>query len=90
MILQLINATLTDVTEKEDVSYDALLSILDCWIAKTADWTALEPIVTLGMDEIALAKGLRNVVAIITGLTAKGQLHVLAALEDRLKAIVLA
>jgi transposase len=90
LILQLINATLTDVTEKEDVSYDALLTILDRWIAKTADWTALAPIVTLGIDEIALAKGHRNFVAIITGLTAKGQLHVLAVLEDRLKATVLA
>jgi transposase len=86
----LINATLTDVAEKEDVSYDALLTILDRWIAKAVDWTSLEPIVTLGIDEIALAKGHRNFVAIITGLTAKGQLHVLAVLEDRLKATVLA
>src|SRR3954471_10978587 len=33
LIVQLINSTLTDVTEKEDVSYDALLGILDRWIA---------------------------------------------------------
>jgi transposase len=89
LIIQLINATLTDVTEKEDVSYDAMLSILDRWIATTADWSSLEPIVTLGIDEISLAKGHRNFVAIITGLTATGQLHVLAVLEDRLKATVL-
>lgn len=89
LILQLINAPLTDVTEKEDVSYDARLSILDRWIAKTVDWTALEPLVTLGIDELALATGHRNFVAIISGLTAHGQLHVLAVLEDRLQATVL-
>jgi transposase len=90
LILQLINATITDVTEKEDVSYDAMVSILDRWVAKTVDWTAFETIVTLGIDEIALRKGYRNFVAVITGLTASGQLHVLAVLEDRLKTSVVA
>jgi transposase len=52
LILQLINATITDVTEKEDVSYDATVSILDRWVARTVDWTSFEPIVTLGIDEI--------------------------------------
>jgi len=56
LILQLINATLTDVTEKEDVSYDALLTILDRWIAKTADWTSLEPIVTLALTRLHLPR----------------------------------
>lgn len=88
VIVQLINATITDVTAKEDVSYDALLGILDRWVATTVDWRTLDPIVTLGIDEIALTKGHRNFVAIITGLTARGQLHVLAVLEDRLKASV--
>lgn len=90
LILQLINATITDVTEKEDVSYDAMVSILDRWVARTVDWTSFEPIVTLGIDEIALRKGHRNFVAVITGLTKDGQLHVLAVLEDRLKASVVA
>jgi transposase len=90
LMLQLINATLTDVTEKEDVSYDAMVSILDRWVATTVDWTALEPIVTLGIDEIALRKGHRAFVAIITGRTAAGRLYVLAVLADRLKETVAA
>ena len=90
MIVQLINSTISDVTQKEDVSYDAMVSILDRWVATTLDWATLETIVTLGIDEIALRKGHRDFVAVITGLTASGQLHVLAVLEDRLKATVLA
>lgn len=90
LMLQRINATFTDVTEKEDVSYDALVSILDRWVATTVDWTALEAIVTLGIDEIALRKGHRAFVAIITGRTAAGRLYVLAVLADRLKETVAA
>jgi transposase len=90
LIVQLINSTLTDVTEKEDVSYDAMLGILDRWIATTVDWASLETIVTIGIDEIALTKGHRDFVAVITGQSASGQLHVLAVLPDRLKPTVVA
>jgi transposase len=88
LIVQLINTTLTDVTEKEDVSYDALLGILDRWIATTVDWDALPPLATVGIDEIALLKGHRDFVAIISAQTEAGDLHLLAVLPDRLKASV--
>jgi transposase len=88
LIVQLVNSTLTDVTHKEDVSYDALLGILDRWIATTIDWDSLPPFATLGIDEIALLKGHRDFVAVISAQSADGQLHVLAVLPDRLKATV--
>jgi transposase len=90
LIVQLINTTLTDVTEKEDVSYDALLGILDRWIARSVDWDTLEPFTTIGIDEIALLKGHRDFVAVISAQTASGDLHVLAVLPDRLKPTVVA
>jgi len=88
LIVQLINSTLTDVTEKEDVSYAALLGILDRWIATTVDWDALPAFAILGIDEIALTKGRREFVAVITARTASGELHVVAVLPDRLKATI--
>jgi transposase len=90
LILQLVNSTLSDVGAKEDITYDALLGILDRWIATTVDWDALEPFATLGIDEIALLKGHRDFVAVISGKTDTGQLHLLAVLPDRLKATVVA
>src|SRR5215212_7551588 len=90
LIVQLVNSTVTDVVAKEDVSSDALLGILDRWIATTIDWPALEPFSVLGIDEIALKKGHRDFVAVLTAKTATGRLHVLAILPDRLKATVLA
>jgi transposase len=86
LIVQLINSTLTDVTEKEDVSYDALLGILDRWIARSVDWATLEAFSTIGIDEIALLKGHRDFVAVISAQNVHGDLHILAVLPDRLKA----
>jgi len=90
LILQLVNSTPTDVAAKEDVTYDAMLGILDRWIASSIDWEALEPFATIGIDEIALLKGHRDFVAIISAQTSAGDLHVLAVLPDRLKATVVA
>jgi len=90
LILQLVNSTITDVEAKEDVSYATLLGILDRWIATTVDWETLEPFATMGIDEIALLKGHRDFVAVISAQTDHGDLHVLAVLPDRLKATVVA
>lgn len=88
LLVELVNTTLQDVACKEDVSYDALLGILDRWIATTVDWTTVEPFTTLGMDEIALRKGHRNFVAIMTAQTTSGRVQLLAVLPDRLKTTV--
>jgi transposase len=90
LIVQLIGSTLSDVTEKEDVTYDALLGILDRWIASSVDWDALEAVEIMGIDEIALLKGHRDFVAVISAQTERGDLHVLAVLPDRKKATVVA
>jgi transposase len=90
LIVQLVNSTLTDVQAKEDVTYDALLAILDRWIATSVDWKALPPLATLGVDEIALLKGHRDFVAVISALSEDGELHLLAVLPDRKKASVMA
>jgi len=90
LIVQLVNSTISDVGAKEDVSYAALLGILDRWIAKSVDWDRLKPFTTLGIDEIALKKGHRDYVAVITAQTASGQVQLLAVLPDRLKTTVVA
>lgn len=90
LILQLIGSTLTDVQAKEDVTSDALLGILDRWIATSVEWDALPPFATMGIDEIALLKGHRDFVAVISARTTQGDLYLLAVLPDRLKATVVA
>jgi transposase len=89
LIVQMVNSTLTDVQAKEDVTAAALLGILDRWIATSVDWDALAPFTTVGIDEIALLKGHRDFVAVISARTESGELQLLAVLPDRLKATVL-
>ena len=88
LIVQMVNSTLTDVEAKEDVTAAALLGILDRWITTSVDWDALARFTTVGIDEIALLKGHRDFVAVISARTESGELHVLAVLPDRLKATV--
>lgn len=90
LIVQLVNSTIQDVVAKEDVSYDALLGILDRWIATRVDWASLAPFATVGIDEIALLKGHRDVVAVISAKTLSGDLQLLAVLPDRTKATLVA
>ncbi len=90
LIVQLVTRTLADLEAKEDVTSDALIGILDRWIASTVDWATLDPFATLGIDEIALLKGHRDFVAVISGRTDSGRLYRLAVLPDRLKATVVA
>jgi len=88
LIVQVVNSTFSDVAAKEDVTADALLGMLDRWIARRVDWHAIEPFETLGIDEIALLKGHRDFVAVISAQTEAGHVQVLAVLPDRLKSTV--
>ena len=90
LLVALVNTTLQDVASPEDVSYDALLGILNRWMTTSVDWPTIEPFTTLGMDEIALRKGHGNFVAILTAQTTSGRVQLLAVLPDRLKTTVLA
>ena len=85
----LINGTLTDVCQKEGaVLPDALLGVRDRWIEATIDWAAVPAFTVLRIDEIALKKGYRAYVVVITAQDADEDVHLLALLPDRTKATV--
>lgn len=90
LLMLLVNSTVEDVVRKEDVSYDAVLGVLDAWVATSIDWDRLEPFAVLGIDEIALLKGHRDFIAVITAQLESGEVRVLALLPDRLKTTVVA
>ena len=58
LIVGLVNSTIADLVAKEDVSYDALLGILDRWVAKTVDWEAIESFSTLGLTRLRSPKAI--------------------------------
>jgi transposase len=88
LLLQLVNSTVEDVRLKEGVTYDAVLGTLERRIASRVDWSQLTVLGVLGLDEIALKKGHRDFVVIVTARAADGRISILAVLPDREKTTV--
>jgi transposase len=88
LLLQLVHATVEDVSLKEELGYKALEGIVDRWISREVQWAEVQGREILGLDEIALKKGHRDFVVIVTARSAKGEVKVLAVLPDRKKETV--
>ncbi len=88
VLLQLVNATVQDVSIKEGLTYDAVLGVIERRIATQVDWTQYTALGTLGLDEIALKKGHGDFVVIVTARLVDGRVDVLAVLANREKATV--
>jgi transposase len=86
MLAMLINSTIADACQKAEVAPDAVLGVINRWIETTAAWDTLPPFTVMGIDKIALKKGHRDFVAIVTAQKPDGTLHLLAVLPDRTKA----
>lgn len=89
ILLQLVNATIEDVSSKERLAYDRILGILDRYIRAEVDWSQYSALGTLGMDEIALKKGHRDYVVIVTARLKNGRIVLLGVLENRQKDTVI-
>ena len=85
LLLQLVNTTVEDVSIKEGVAYDCVLGVLERRISAGVEWGQYEGLGVLGLDEIALKKGHRNFVTVVTARLAEGRLVILAVLPDRQK-----
>jgi len=85
LMVQLVNSTVEDVSRKEDVGYDAVEGAIERGIHTRVNWDEFSELRIIGIDEIALTKGRRNFVAIVTSQQADGRVAVLAVLPDRKK-----
>ena len=86
----LINATVADAARKLGVSEETIDGILDRWIERAVDWAAWERLGVLGLDEIALKRGHRAFVTLVTVPVEDGGVEILAVLADRKKETVTA
>ena len=89
LLLQLVNSTVEDVSIKEEVAYDCVLGVLERRIRASVDWGQYTTLGVVGLDEIALKKGHRNFVVIVTARLADGRIGILAVLSDRQKDTVI-
>lgn len=88
VLLSLVNSTVLDVSLKEGIGYEAVMGMVDRYVDKKVDWNEFDELPILGIDEIALKKGHRDFVTVITAHLMKGKNRVLAILEGRQKATV--
>jgi transposase len=83
LLRQCVHQTLVDVCLRVGVTYDALEGVLDHYLAAKVDWASFARLDTLGIDEIALRKGHRDFVVLITSRQADGQIRVVTVLPNR-------
>jgi len=88
LMLSLVNSTVEDVSRKERLGYDAVKGAMRRRVRTCVDWNEFDELGVIGIDEIALRKGRKNYVAIITSQQPDGHVVVLAALPDRKKETV--
>ncbi len=88
LMVQLIGGTVEDVSRKEDVGYDAVEGAIDRCLQITVNWDEFDELSVIGIDEIALTKGRKNFIAIVTTQQSDGHVAVLAVLPDRKKETV--
>lgn len=88
ILLQLVNATVEDVSIKEGLSYASVLGTLERRMEASVDWTKMADIDTLGLDEIALRKGQGHYVTLVTGRYREGEIVIMGVLPGHEKAEV--
>jgi transposase len=90
LLLGLVGSTIEDVRIKERVAYDAVLGALERRISAEVDWSSYTQLDVLGLDEIALKKGQRDFVTVVTARLAHERVVILGVLADREKGSVVA
>ena len=87
IMLQFINSTVKDICIKEDIGYEVVMGIIDRYISHTIDWTIFTHLDVIGIDEIALKKGHKDFVTIVTARI-KGETIILGVVKGRKKKTV--
>ena len=87
ILVLLVNNTIQDVSQQENIGYDVIEGIIDRNIATDIDWDTIKTIDVIGVDEISIKKGHKDFVVIVTALI-DGKLHILTVLKNREKSTV--
>lgn len=87
ILLQLVNSTVSDVSVKEDIGYETVMGAIQRHIEDAVNWDGIERLNVIGLDEIALKKGHKDFVVIVTARDCD-KITILAVLNDRKKSTV--
>ena len=82
--LQCVNSTAEDVAKKEGLSADTVISIIEKQVDKKVDWSKYKKLKTIGVDEIAIKKGYKDYLTIVSHYSDSGT-KVIAVIKGREK-----
>ena len=57
VLCQLVNSTIQDVALKEELGYEAVVGIINRYVATQVEWGRFDRLEVVGLDEVALRKG---------------------------------
>ncbi len=81
----LVNSTVADVSKRLSISEESVNGVVERWLSNTVDWDAFEELGVIGVDEIALKRGHRDFVVLVTVRVKSGRVKLLAVLPNRKK-----
>jgi transposase len=84
----LVNSTIADVARKLNISDETVLGVLKRWVNPQVNWDEFEHIEVVGIDEIALKRGHRDYITLVTVPLMPQGVAILAILADRKKQTV--
>ena len=87
ILLQSVNSTVSDVSIKEDIGYEAVMGVIQRNIETKVNWGEIERLNVIGIDEISLKKGHKDFVVIVTTRD-RDKITIIAVLNDRKKSTV--
>lgn len=88
MLFELVNSTVADVSRKEGVDYHMVEALVEHYIDTEIDYSTIDELGVLGLDEVSLKKGYRDFVTLISYRT-NNKVNILGVIEGREKADVL-
>ncbi len=68
VLFELINSTVSDVSEKEDLDYHSVEALIDKYIEQEINFDTIKSLSVIGLDEISLKKGHRDFVTLIIAM----------------------
>ena len=88
VLLQLVNSTVSDVSIKENIGYDALEGIINRRVGNEVEWDGIDNLVIIGIDDLSRRKGRGDRIAVVSTRDAHGNVRIIALLKDHKKSTV--
>jgi transposase len=88
ILKSLVNSTVSDVSRKENIGEGVVSRILESYYPDKIDWENFDNLGQIGIDEIALKKGHKDFVTIVSSRVGE-EIRIIGVLKDRKKATIL-